>query len=81
MTLTTLIRKQESAEATVAAPATRKFSQAVTVANVASVDVANQLLIEEETAIRKWQAHIEDADWRRCRSLELSPDRQDDNRL
>lgn len=62
MTLSALIRKQENATATVATPATHKGANAGTVATVASVAVANQLLTEEETAIRAWLAHIEEAD-------------------
>ena len=62
MTLSALIRKRENATATVATPATHKGAKAGTVANVASVAVANQLLAEEETAIRAWLAHIEEAD-------------------
>lgn len=62
MTLSALIRKRENATATVATPATHKGVKAGTVANVASVAVANQLLAEEETAIRAWLAHIEETD-------------------
>ena len=62
MTLSALIRKRENATATLATPATHKGARAGTVANVASVAVANQLLAEEETAIRAWLAHIEEAD-------------------
>ena len=62
MTLSALIRKRENATATVATPATYKGAKAGTVANVASVAVANQLLAEEETAIRAWLAHIEETD-------------------
>lgn len=62
MTLSALIRKREIATATVATPATHKGVKAGTVANVASVAVANQLLAEEETAIRAWLAHIEETD-------------------
>lgn len=62
MTLSALIRKQENATATVATPATHKEARTGTVANVASVAVANQLLAEEETAIRAWLAHIEETD-------------------
>jgi len=62
MTLSALIRKRENATATVATPATHKGAKAGTVANVASVAVANQLLAEEETAIQAWLAHIEETD-------------------
>ena len=62
MTLSALIRKRENATATLATPATHKGARAGTVANVASVAVANQLLAEEETAIRVWLAHIEETD-------------------
>ena len=62
MTLSALIRKRENATATVATPATHKGAKAGTVANVASVAVANQLLAEEETAIRAWLAMIEETD-------------------
>jgi len=62
MTLSALIRKRENATATVATPATHNGAKAGTVANVASVAVANQLLAEEETAIRAWLAHIEETD-------------------
>lgn len=65
MTLAALIRKrprQALATATVATPATHKGAKAGTVATVASVAVANQLLAEEETAIRAWLAHIEETD-------------------
>lgn len=62
MTLSALIRKRENATATVATPATHKGTKAGTVANVASVAVANQLLAEEKTAIMAWLAHIEETD-------------------
>ena len=62
MTLSALIRGRGFATATVATPATHKQAKAGTVANVASVAVANQLLAEEETAIRAWLAHIEETD-------------------
>lgn len=62
MTLSTLIRKRENATATVATPATHKGVKAGTVANVASVAVANQLLAEEEAAIRVWLAYIKETD-------------------
>ena len=62
MMLSELIRKRENATATVATPATHKGAKAGTVATVASVAVANQLLAEEETAIRAWLAHIEETD-------------------
>lgn len=62
MTLSALIRKRENATATVATPATHKGADAGNVANVASVAVANQLLAEEETAIRAWLAHIGETD-------------------
>lgn len=62
MTLSALIRKRENATATVATPTTHKGAKTGTVANVASVAVANQLLAEEETAIRVWLAHIEETD-------------------
>ena len=62
MTLSALIRKRENATATLATPATHKGARAGTVANVASVAVANQLLAEEETAIRVLLAHIEETD-------------------
>lgn len=42
--------------------ATHEGLKAGTVANVASVAVANQLLAEEETAVRVWLAHIEETD-------------------
>lgn len=62
MTLSALIRKRENATATVATLTTHKGAKARTVANVASVAVANQLLAEEETAIRAWLAHIKETD-------------------
>lgn len=62
MTLSALIRKRENATATVATPATHKGAKAGTVANVASVAVANQLFPEEEAPIRAWLAHIEETD-------------------
>jgi hypothetical protein len=62
MTLSALIRKREIATATVATPATHEQAKAGTVAKVASVAVANQLMAEEETAIRAWLAHIEETD-------------------
>jgi len=62
MTLSALIRKREIATATLATPATHEQAKVGTVAKVASVAVANQLLAEEETTIRAWLAHIEETD-------------------
>lgn len=62
MTLSALIRKREIATATVATPATHEGVKGGTVANVASVAVANPLLAQEESAIRAWLAHIEETD-------------------
>lgn len=62
MTLSALIRKREIATATVATPATQEGVKGGTVANVASVAVANQLLAEEESAVRAWLAHIKETD-------------------
>lgn len=59
MTLSALIRKREIATAT---PATQEGVKGGTVANVASVAVANQLLAEEESAVRAWLAHIKETD-------------------
>ena len=64
-TLSALIQKRENATATVATPATPATHEGVpagTVADVASVAVANQLLAEEETAIQAWLAHIKETD-------------------
>ena len=54
------MRKRAIATATVATPATQM--EGLTVANVASVAVANRLFAEEEAAIRVWLAHIKEAD-------------------
>ena len=62
MTLSALIQKRDNATATVATPATQEGVKTRAVANVASVAVANQLLAEEETAIRAWLAHISETD-------------------
>ena len=52
MTLSALIRKRENATATVAAPVTHKGEKAGTVANVASVAVANPPEAEKESTVR-----------------------------
>lgn len=62
MSLSALIRKRGNATATVATPATHEGAKAGTVANVASVAVANQLFPEEEVPIRAWLAHIKETD-------------------
>jgi hypothetical protein len=62
MKLSAMIRKREIATATVATPATQEGLEGGTVAKVASVAVANQLLAEEESAIRGWLAHINETD-------------------
>jgi hypothetical protein len=72
MTLAALIRKREpgkDATAIPATPAIQPKEDAESVARIATVAVANPtaaktapLTVEEETAIRAWQAHIEETD-------------------
>ena len=56
--LSDLMSKRAIATATVATPATHEGMEGLTVANVASVAVANRLFAEEWAAIRVWLAHI-----------------------
>lgn len=62
MKLSAMIRKREIATATVATVATQEGLEEGTVAKVASVAVATQLLAEEESAIRGWLAHINETE-------------------
>ena len=60
--LSALIRKRGIATATPVTSATHEGVDGRTVANVASVAVANRLFAEEEAAIRVWLAHIKETD-------------------